>query len=231
MHGRIYPKDQVRVAMIASALVPVLAIALGCGASQPDFSEGENTSGPSASTALAPSTRQAPPRDNQAQAPPERYEDLRTGEIAEFKNGLTVTLEGASIMEVPESLSDRLRANDLLIAVRFSVENTNPQGRMPRRSFRITSAQWEALDESSNPLQTLYLSETSMVAGEPPNPSPDYPYTGWQGELGPEQRRQGSMLFAASPSTKTRVRFTQPVMNPPLAEWDLGTVSALPRAP
>lgn len=229
MPKRAYSKDRARAAMIACALVPVLA--LGCGASRPDSAQGENTSEPSAPTALAPSVRQAPPRDNQAQAPPERYDHLKMGETAEFENGLTVTLEGASVMEVPESVSDRVRANDLLIAVRFSVENTNPEGQVPRRSFRVTSAQWEALDASSDPLQTLYLSETSMVAGEPPNPSPDYPYTGWQGELGPEQRRQGSMLFAASPSTKTRVRFTQPVMNPPLAEWDLGTVSALPRAP
>lgn len=233
MHRRIaYSKTQMWPAMIVSALVvSVLSVALGCGASQPSSGEVESTSEPSTSTVLTTSTQQAPSQDNQAQALPEHYENLKIGESAEFKNGLIVTLEGASVMNAPESLSDRIRANDLLIAVRFSVENTNAAGQIQQRSFRLTTAQWEALDQNSNPLQTLYLSETSIDTGEIPNPSPDFPYMGWQSELGPEQQRQGSILFAASPSTKMRVRFTQPIMNPPLAEWNLGTVSALPQAP
>jgi hypothetical protein len=208
--------------MIAFALV--LAAAPGC--SQQGSGEGGTTV--ETYTSSGPGSQQTSPQVGRV--PPERYEDLGVGESAEFENGLNATIEGASIMEAPESLRDRLEANDLLVAVRFSVENANPEGQAPRRSFRVSTAQWEALDQNGNPLQTLYPSETSLVAGELPNPNPDYPYTGWQGELQPDQKRQGSMLFAASPSTKMRVRFTQPVMSAPLGEWQLGTVSELPQA-
>ena len=102
---------------------------------------------------------------------------------------------------------------------------------LAQRSFDVTTARWAALDQNGNPLQTLYPLETSLVAGELPNPDPDYPYMGWQGELEPGQKRQGSMLFAAPPSTKMQVRFTQPVMSAPVGEWELGRVSELPQAP
>jgi hypothetical protein len=213
--------------IIAFALVFVTS---GCGGLQQGSGEGETTIETYTSSVSVTGAQRTSPRFAQDQTSPERYEDLEVGESAEFKNGLTVTIEGASIMEAPESLRDRLEANELLIAVRFSVENANPEGQDPRRSFRVSTAQWEALDQNGNPLQTLYPSETSLVAGELPNPSPDYPYTGWQGELQPAQELQGSMLFAASPSTKMRVRFTQPVMSAPLGEWKLGTVSELPQA-
>lgn len=156
---------------------------------------------------------------------------LEVGESAGFKNGLIVTVESASLMEVPATLRERFDPEDRLVAVRFSVENTNPEGQVPLRSFNVTTALWQARDQNGTPLQTLYPLETSLVAGELPNPSPDYAYMGWQGELRPGQKRQGSILFAASPSTKMRVRFTQPVMGPPpVGEWKLGTVSELPQA-
>jgi hypothetical protein len=219
-------KERAKAMIIAFALVFVTS---GCGGSQQN-SGGETTVETYTSSVSITGAQRTSPQFDQGQASPERYEDLEVGESAEFKNGLTTTIEGASIMEAPESLRVQLDANELLIAVRFSVENANPEGQEPRRSFRVSTAQWEALDQNGNPLQTLYPSETSLVAGELPNPSPDYPYTGWQGELQPDQKRQGSMLFVASPSTKMRVRFTQPVMSAPLGEWKLGTVSELPQA-
>jgi hypothetical protein len=226
---KTYFKDRAKAKMIVFALVTTLAVAVGCGGMQQDPGEAKNTSEPYASS--APDTQQASPQDGRDQAPIERYEDLEMGESAEFENGLTATLEEASVMDVPESLSDLLEVNDLLVAVRFSVENANPEGQTSRRSFDVTTARWEALDQNGNPLQTLYPVETSLIVGELPNPDPDYPYMGWQGELRPGQKRQGSMLFAAPPSTKMRVRFTQPVMSAPFGEWELGRVSQLPRAP
>jgi hypothetical protein len=87
------------------------------------------------------------------------------------------------------------------------------------RSFNVTTALWQGLDQNSNPLQMLHSLQTTLIAGELPNPSPDYPYMGWQGELRPGQERRGTVLFATPPSTKKmRVRFTQPVMSPPVAE-------------
>jgi hypothetical protein len=157
---------------------------------------------------------------------------LEAGEPAEFKNGLIVTVEEAVLTEVPTTLREQIGSEDRLVAVRFSVENVNPEGQAPLRSFNVTTALWQARDQNDAPLRTLYPLETSLVAGELPNPSPDHPYMGWQGELTPGQKRQGSILFAASPSTKMRVRFTQPVMGPPpVGEWKLGTVSELPQAP
>ncbi len=78
-----------------------------------------------------------------------------------------------------------------------------------------------------HPLQTI------LIAGELPNPSPDYPYMGWQGELRPGQKRRRTVLFAAPPSAakKMQVGFTQPVMSPPVAEREFGTVSEFPQAP
>ena len=224
MRRGIHSKDRAVAVAIAFALL----VAFGCGASRQGVGEGEDTSGSHyASSVSTPSTQQTSPQGSQEQVTPERYETLRVGEPAEFKNGLIVTVEGASAMEAPESLKDRIEAGDLLLAVRFGVENANPEGQESQRSFRVSTAQWEALDQNGNPLQTLYYSETSLVAGELPNPNPDYPYAGWQGDLKAGQKRQGSMLFAAMPSTRVRVRFTQPVMNPPLGAWELGPVSGL----
>ena len=149
---------------------------------------------------------------------------------AQFKNGLIVTLEGASLIRASVAVSERLGPDDYLVAVRFRVENANLQGQTPSRTFNITTALWQALDHNGNVLQTLYPLETSLVAGEQPNPSPDYPYLGWQGELRPGEERQGSMLFAAPLAAQVQVMFTQPVMGPPpLGKWELGPVSELPR--
>jgi hypothetical protein len=224
-------KNQAKAIMTMFVLMAIFVGGVGCSSSQQSAGEGENALESYTSTASTPSTQQTSTQGNQGQVLPERYDGLKMGEAAEFKNGLTVTLEGASVIDVPGSLSDSVDANDVLVAVRFNIENTNPEGQMPLRLFRISTAQWEAIDQNSNPLQTLYSSETSLIAGELPNPTPNYPYMGWQGELRPEQQRQGSMLFAALPSTRMRVRFTQPVMNPPLGEWELGTISELLQAP
>jgi hypothetical protein len=224
-------KNEAKATMGALVLMAMFVASFGCGGSQQGPEEAENTSEPYTASASNPNIQQTSPQDIQGQASPERYENLAMGEPAEFKNGLIVTLEGASVMDVPESLREQLGPSYLLVPVRFRVENANPEGGRPLRSFRVTTAQWEAFDQNGNPLQTLYPSEMRMIAGELSNPSPDYPYTGWQGELGSEQQRQGSMLFAALPSTKMRVSFTQPVMSAPLGEWELGTVSRLPQAP
>ena len=214
------------------ALVAVFVTTFGCSSSQRGSVEGENPSEPSTS-ALPPTTQQLPPQGAQGQAPPERYEGLKMGEPAKFKNGLIVTLEEASLMQVPVPLREKLGTDDRLVAVHFSVENANPEDQMSPRSFNITTALWQALDQNGSPLETLYPLETTLIAGELPNPSPDYPYLGWQGQLRPGQKRQGAVLFAIPPSTKKmRVRFTHPVMGPPpVGEWELGTVSELPQVP
>jgi hypothetical protein len=154
------------------------------------------------------------------------------GEAARFNNGLSVTLEGASIL-VQEGPAPPVQvdAGDRLVAVRFDVENANPEDRVSARSFNVTSALWQALDQNGYYLEKVFLPpEMALAVEELPNLSPDYPYLGWQGQLMPGQDRQGTVLFVASPPTKEiLVTFTQPVMTPPFAEWELGAVSALPQ--
>jgi hypothetical protein len=236
MLRRIYPKDLVWVTIAAFAFIPVLAILLGCNGPHQEAGKVETPSEPSTPSVSAlpttPGTQQPPPQGSQGKDPPENYEGLEVGEPAEFKNGLSVTVEGAYLLvQAPSTLEERLEPDDLLVVMYFSVENTNPEGQMPYHTFDVTTALWQARDQNGTPLQTLYPLETSLIAGELPNPRPDYPYLGWQGELGSGQKQQGSMLFVAQPSTKMRVRFTQPVMNPPVGEWELGSVSELPQAP
>jgi hypothetical protein len=233
MLRRIYRKNLVWVTIVAFAFIPVLAILLGCNGSHKEAGKVETPSEPSTTSVSAlpttPGAQQPPP---QGKDPPENYEGLEVGEPAEFKNGLSVTVEGAYLLvQVPSTLEERLEPGDLLVAMHFSVENTNPEGQMPYHTFDITTALWQARDQNGIPLQTLYPLETSLIAGELPNPRPDYPYLGWQGELGSGQKQQGSMLFVAPRSTKMRVRFTQPVMNPPVGEWELGSVSELSQPP
>ncbi len=213
----------------AFALVAALEISPGCGGSQ-------NPSEPTTTTTtvlMPPPPGQPPPRVEE-RAPQERYEGLEVGESAEFENGLILTVEGASLVqEIPVTLREQLEPDDRLVAMRFSVENANPEGQVPSRTFNVTTALWLAYDQGGNTLRTLYPLETSLAAGELPNPNPEYPYLGWQGELRPGQKQQGSMLFAVPPSTtKMRVRFTHPVMGPPpFGEWELGAVSELPQGP
>jgi hypothetical protein len=216
----------------ALAVAATLALAFACDGSQQGFREGADIpSEPPATSVSAPpptpSTKQTPPRGEDS---PEEHEGLEVGEPAGFENGLVVTVEGASLVQAPSVLEERLEPDDLLVTVRFSAENANPEGRGPLRTFKVTTALWQARDQNGTPLETLYPLETSLVAGELPNPDADYPYLDWQGELRPGQVRQGSVLFVARPATRMRVRFTQPVMNPPIAEWELGRASGLPRA-
>jgi hypothetical protein len=209
----------------------VLVLVFGCGGSQQSFAKRETTSKPStsASQPLPAGTQQLPSQDSgQNQALPEHYRGLEVGEPAKFKNGLVVVVEGASLVRAP---LPQLGSDDRLVAMRFSLENATPEGQISTRRFKVTAAQWQALNQNGDPLNTIYSLEATLEAGEIPNPSLDYPYLGWQGELGPGQRQQGSVLFAVPPSArKIRARFTQPVMSPPFAEWELGTVAELPRA-
>jgi hypothetical protein len=229
---RIHPEDLARTMMTACTLVAMLALVFGCGGSQQSFGKREPTSEPSTSTSepLSASTQQSPSQDSaQNQALPERYQGLEVGEAAKFKNGLVVVAEGASLVQAPLT---QLGSDDRLVAMRFSLENVTPEGQISTRHFKVTAAQWQALNQNGEPLNTIYSLEATLEAGEIPNPSPDYPYLGWQGDLRPGQRQQGSVLFAVPPSArKIKVRFTQPVMSPPFAEWELGTVAELPRAP
>ena len=235
-----YPKSLARGTITTFALVATVALALfGCDGSQQQGSgEDENPPGSTTTSISAP----PPPRAQQAPPPrttqegqetsPERYKGLEVGESAKFENGLIVTVEGASLLQAPVELRERLGPDDRLVAMRFSVGNVNLEGQTPSRTFNVTTALWQARDQSDDTLETLYPLETSLVVGKLPNPSPDYPYLGWQGELRPGQERQGSMLFAAPLSTKMRVAFTHPVMgSPPFGEWELGTVLELPQAP
>lgn len=221
MSREFYPKKLAKTMIIIFVL---FVVASGCGGSQQGSREKENNSGPSTLASTLPASTQQSPSQ-------EHYAGLEVGESAEFENGLVATVEGVSLLEVPEALSEQLDPDDRLVDVWFSVENTNLEGQMPLRSFKVTTALWQARDQYGHSLQTLYPLETSLVAGELPNPELDHPYLGWQGELRPGQELQGSILFAAPSSTRMRVRFTQPVMNPPFGEWELGRVSELPRAP
>ena len=134
-------------------------------------------------------------------------------------------------MQAPAPLP-QLGSDDRLIAIRFNLENETPEGQISTRHFKVTAAQWQSRNQNGDPLNTIYSLEATLEVGKIPNPSPDYPYLGWQGELSPGQRKQGSVLFAVPPSArKIRVRFTQPVMAPPFAEWELGPVAELPQAP
>jgi hypothetical protein len=234
LHRTIFAKNLVKAMMVACVLAAMLVLVFGCGGSQQSFAKREATSEPStsASEPLPPSTQQLPSQDSgQNQALPERYQGLEVGEPAKFKNGLVVVVEGASLVRAPAPLT-QLGSDDRLVAMRFSLENATPEGQISTRHFKITAAQWQALNQNGDSLNTIYSLEATLEAGEISNPSPDYPYLGWQGELSPGQRQQGSVLFAVPPSVrKIRVRFTQPVMSPPYAEWALGTVAELHQAP
>ena len=225
-----------RVKLITIALVTVLSTSSSCYSSEKEQGSGDReetlfeqpvTSGP----APAPSQKQQSTQG--AQTPPERYEGLQVGEPAEFENGLIVTLEGASLIQIPVLSPQLVTEEDRLVVVRFSVENASPtEGQVPRQSFNITTALWQALDSNGYPLQKIYPVETTLEVGELPNPSPEYPYVGWQGLLEVGQKQQGSVLFVAPLSEKRmRARFTQPVMAPPVGEWELGAVSGLPQEP
>jgi hypothetical protein len=220
--------------LMVCVLVAVLPLVFGCDASQQSFAQRETTSQTSTSSSepSPASTQRSPSQGSgQDQALPERYQGLEVGEPAKFKNGLVVVVEGASLVQAPAPLP-QLGSDDRLIAMRFSLENATAEGQISTRHFKITAAQWQSRNQNGDPLSTIYSLEATLEAGEVPNPSPDYPYLGWQGELSPGQRKQGSVLFAVPPSAgKIRVRFTQPVMSPPFAEWELGTVAELSRAP
>ncbi|MDQ3913285.1 MAG: hypothetical protein M3305_16245 [Actinomycetota bacterium] len=142
-------------------------------------------------------------------------------------------LEGASLIQISVPSSQLVTEEDRLVVVRFSVENANPtDGQVPRHTFNITTALWQALGSNGYYLQKIYPVETTLEVGELPNPSPEYPYLGWQGHLEVGQKQQGSVLFVVPLSEKRmRVRFTQPVMAPPVGEWELGAVSELSQEP
>ena len=224
-----------RVTAAAFALVVGLAVVAGCGGSQQQGSAKEEATTESSTSALTPSpnTRQTPPQNTQGQAPQERYEGLEVGESVQFDNGLIVALKGASLLQEMPVLPLQLGTDDRLVAVRFDVENANLESHTSPRSFNVTSALWQALDQNGNYLEKVFLPpETASVVEKLPNPSPGHPYLGWQGQLQPGQKRQGTVLFVASPSTKEMlVTFTQPIMTPPFAEWELGAVSGLPQTP
>jgi hypothetical protein len=224
----------VRVTVTAFALVAGLALVPSCGESQQGSVKEEATTEPPISAPTpSPNTRQTSPRETQGQAPQDRYEGLEVGEPAEFDNGLIVTLKGASLVPEMPVPPPQLGADDRLVAVRFDVENANPEDQISPRSFNVTSALWQALDQNGNYLEKVFLPPGTASAVEKlPNPSPDHPYLGWQGQLMPGRKQQGAVLFVASPSAKEMlVTFTQPIMTPPFAEWELGAVSALPQTP
>lgn len=223
-----------RIRVTAFAIVIGLLVVPGCGGLQQGSTKEEAASDPSTST-TTPSTnpRQMSPRDTQGQASQEHYEGLEVGEPARFDNGLTVTLEGASLLvQVPVPPVQR-GTDDRLVAVRFDVVNANPEDRVSARSFNVTSALWQALDQNGYYLEKVFLPpEMASVVDELANPSPEHPYLGWQGQLMPGQDQKGTVLFVASPSVQEiLITFTQPVMMPPFAEWELGAVSALPQTP
>jgi len=175
----------------------------------------------------------------------ERYEGLEVGQTAEFSSGIAVTLEAASLMIPPEpqtmggprgevesvsfdlaaQLRQEMREGNRLVNVRFSIENTHRRGVNPSES--LEAGQWEAQDPNGRSLEVAPISG----AMELPNPHPDYPYRGWQGEIMPEQKRQGAIHFVVPEGTELRVRYI-PVLQgaggaKALAEWDLGNVSKL----
>ncbi len=175
----------------------------------------------------------------------ERYQELEVGQTVEFSSGIAVTLEAASIMTPPEpqamvgprgeagsvsfdlaaQLRQEKREGNRLVNVRFSLENTNRIGTDPSRP--LEAGQWEAQGPNGLPL------EGAPIGGamEASNPHPDYPYRGWQEELAPGKRRQGTIHFMVPEGTELRVRYTPELQGAgganPLAEWDLGNVSEL----
>ncbi len=232
MPGRLPHDGLAKAAAPALALLAGLALWVGCGDTRQGSGREEEPSEASVSAPTpAPDNRQAhPPRDAQGQASIERHEGLRVGEPAEFENGLVVTLESASLMPVPPP---QLGAEEPVVAVHLDVKNANREDTGAVRSFNVTSALWQALNQDGYYLERIYFSKESLDVGDLPNPSSDeHPYLGWQGELRPGQERRGTVLFVVPPSTEgVRATFKQPVMSAPFAEWDLGAVSELPQAP
>jgi len=175
----------------------------------------------------------------------ERYEGLEVGRTVEFSSGIAVTLEAASVMIPPEpqtlagprgeagsgsfdlatQLRQEMREGNRLVNVRFSLENTNRIGKGP--SWSLEAGQWEAQGANGPPLEGAPIGE----AMEASNPHPDYPYRGWQEELAPGKRRQGTIPFMVPEGTELHVRYTPGSRDAgganPLAEWDLGNVSKL----
>ncbi len=175
----------------------------------------------------------------------ERYEGLEVGQTVEFSSGLAVTLEDASLMTPPEpqtmagprgevesvsfdlaaQLRQEMREGNRLVNVRFSIENTNQIGKDPSRP--LEAGQWEAQGHSGPPLEGGPIGGATELS----NPHPDYPYRGWQEELAPGKKRQGTIHFIVPEGTELRVRYI-PVLRGAgganaLAEWDLGNVSKL----
>ncbi len=176
----------------------------------------------------------------------ERYEELEVGQTVEFSSGIAVTLEAASIMSPPDpqtmaggprgepksvssdlaaQLRQEMREGNRLVNVRFSLENTNRVGTDPSRP--LEAGQWEAQGPNGPPLEGAVIGGAMEIS----NPYPNYPYKGWQEELAPGKRHQGTIHFMVPEGTELRVRYI-PVLRGagganPVAEWDLGNVSKL----
>jgi hypothetical protein len=129
------------------------------------------------------------------------------GESAEFKNGLVVTLEEASLMQVPVSLREKLGADDRLVAVRFSVENANPEDQASPRSFNRAVA--SPGPERSPPGDALPLRD-DFNRGGAAEPEPRLPLPG----------------LARPVEARSKAARDHPLRGPAIHEEDAGKVHA-----
>jgi hypothetical protein len=132
---------------------------------------------------------------------------------------------GSGSFDLATQLRQEMREGNRLVNVRFSLENTNRIGKGPSRALEV--GQWEAQGPNGPPLEGAPIGGAIEVS----NPYPDYPYRGWQEELAPGKRRQGTIHFMVPEGTELRVRYTPGSRDAgganPLAEWDLGNISKL----
>lgn len=174
---------------------------------------------------------------------------LAVGEPAEFPNGITTTVEKVRSIERPDVpevtigptgreeknrtkealLANQMEENERLVVLEISSANTNSSEEPMKKNdgsplFEFNQTQFSAQDEQGYTLSKMATQlPESMV-------SPDYPLSGWQGELRPGQERRATIVFVASADAEFLLLYS-PMSVPGgggfRAEWVLGPVSEM----
>lgn len=175
--------------------------------------------------------------------------DLTVGDPAEFPNGITTTVDRVRSVERPDvpevtigptgreeknrtkeaQIASQMEQNEQLVLLEIASSNTNSGEPMKKNDgsalFEFNPTQFSAQDSQGYTLSKILTQlPESMV-------SPDYPLSGWQGELRPGQERRGTMVFTA-PADAEFLLLYSPMGVPGgggfRAEWYLGPVSEMP---